>query len=314
VTSVLVIGGLLLVLFVVLFLKVQSDQSANVQTAIYEQAQLQQKADASLAKVRADNTNDASTVIPLIEFADLSLPIAVESLARELHLNCVIEPGLRAELENSPMVFIRWEKLRARQALLAILDSRDLQLVENSETGVARITRKTADTNLKPAKEPLAVAQNLSFGPVVERVVEQCCEPDFEWFDLDKGIAFSAGNLSEDINDPALEAWLRKSGGDVAANSGSSPDLISRGDDFISLPVLASLWDSASAEKIWQLAAEARPAKKIALMLSDGKFPATFVFKTREGGTGLLQITGFTENPRGVKIRYKLVQNGGDKK
>ena len=24
---------------------------------------------------------------------------------------------------------------------------------------------------------------------------------------------------------------------------------------------------------------------------------------------GLLQITGFTENPRGVKIRYKLVQN-----
>jgi hypothetical protein len=33
-------------------------------------------------------------------------------------------------------------------------------------------------------------------------------------------------------------------------------------------------------------------------------------FKTREGGMGILQITGFTENPRGVKIRYKLVQEG----
>jgi hypothetical protein len=34
---------------------------------------------------------------------------------------------------------------------------------------------------------------------------------------------------------------------------------------------------------------------------------ATFYFRTREGGMGLLQITGFTDNPRGVKIRYKLV-------
>jgi hypothetical protein len=40
--------------------------------------------------------------------------------------------------------------------------------------------------------------------------------------------------------------------------------------------------------------------------------PTTWLFKTREGGMGILQITGFTENPRGVKIRYKLVQNGGD--
>ena len=34
----------------------------------------------------------------------------------------------------------------------------------------------------------------------------------------------------------------------------------------------------------------------------------TYVFKTREGGMGILQITGFTENPRSVKIRYRLVQ------
>jgi hypothetical protein len=34
----------------------------------------------------------------------------------------------------------------------------------------------------------------------------------------------------------------------------------------------------------------------------------TWFFKTREGGTGLLQVTGFTENPRGVKLRYRLVK------
>ena len=36
----------------------------------------------------------------------------------------------------------------------------------------------------------------------------------------------------------------------------------------------------------------------------------TFLFKTGSGRIGLLQITGFTDNPRGVKLRYKLVQSG----
>ncbi len=40
---------------------------------------------------------------------------------------------------------------------------------------------------------------------------------------------------------------------------------------------------------------------------------ATWFFKTRQGRVGILQIAGFTENPRGVKIRYKLVQNGAGK-
>lgn len=32
-----------------------------------------------------------------------------------------------------------------------------------------------------------------------------------------------------------------------------------------------------------------------------------FAFKTREGGVGILQIIGFTEDPPGVKIRYRMV-------
>jgi hypothetical protein len=36
----------------------------------------------------------------------------------------------------------------------------------------------------------------------------------------------------------------------------------------------------------------------------------TVLIRTRAGRYGLLQITGFTENPRGVKLRYKLVQSG----
>jgi hypothetical protein len=46
----------------------------------------------------------------------------------------------------------------------------------------------------------------------------------------------------------------------------------------------------------------------------DAKWQGTddylYAFQTDDGQSGVLQITGFTENPRGVKLRYKLVQNG----
>jgi|GEM_PF-897183 len=41
-----------------------------------------------------------------------------------------------------------------------------------------------------------------------------------------------------------------------------------------------------------------------------GDLPQLFCFQTPLGKRGLLQVTGFTDNPRGVKLRYKLVQNG----
>ena len=34
--------------------------------------------------------------------------------------------------------------------------------------------------------------------------------------------------------------------------------------------------------------------------------------ETRTGRKGILQITGFTENPRGVKLRYKRAQTADD--
>ena len=35
--------------------------------------------------------------------------------------------------------------------------------------------------------------------------------------------------------------------------------------------------------------------------------PDTYYVRTHDNGYGLLQIIGFSDNPRGVKIRYKLV-------
>ena len=42
--------------------------------------------------------------------------------------------------------------------------------------------------------------------------------------------------------------------------------------------------------------------------LMEGALPATFAFQTRKGDLGILQVIRFTEEPRGMRIRYKLVQ------
>ena len=46
-------------------------------------------------------------------------------------------------------------------------------------------------------------------------------------------------------------------------------------------------------------------------VLTDGKAPATFIFQTREGSQGLLQIIGPAEK-NGVKIRYKVTKEAED--
>ena len=82
------------------------------------------------------------------------------------------------------------------------------------------------------------------------------------------------------------------------------------GCDLVAVPVANEQFESAAVETV------AGRLKEIALTtdtqvsvtLHATNTPATWLFKTREGGMGLVQITGFAENPRAVKIRYKLVQ------
>jgi hypothetical protein len=101
--------------------------------------------------------------------------------------------------------------------------------------------------------------------------------------------------------------------------------------DIAALPVSDYLWEKDSPQNVadyflleWQKPKEITMLWPLAdhwgLERHDAGQPqpswmlpncvSTFYVRTREGGMGLLQITGFTENPRGVKVRYKLVQNG----
>lgn len=70
--------------------------------------------------------------------------------------------------------------------------------------------------------------------------------------------------------------------------------------------------ESISPQEVWQMLWSARLGRQSGLY--DGgwsppkEFPAYFLFETREGGAGIIELLGPTENPPGIKIRYKLLQ------
>jgi hypothetical protein len=162
------------------------------------------------------------------------------------------------------------------------------------------------DVSKPPQSDGLTSA---AFGPVVERVVEECDSPDFKWLDLDTGKHFIPPKTTGEVEDSEHEEWMRQTGADIG---GGRSGLVARGVGFVAIPVMAEFWDAGNAGAVHDLLAQTHPLGHVVLMPADESeslLPATYLFKTREGGRGLLQITGFTENPRGVKIRYKLAQS-----
>ena len=95
----------------------------------------------------APGTN--SNIIPLIQFVDVPLTAAIENLARQADLNYILDPkigygqaGADGRTVPQPSISIRWENLTAEQALTAVLNNYDLQLVQDSKTKIARVAPK----------------------------------------------------------------------------------------------------------------------------------------------------------------------------
>jgi hypothetical protein len=106
--------------------------------------------------------------------------------------------------------------------------------------------------------------------------------------------------------------WVRQQGLDAVfavANNDDHSDIVSFNLGMVLLVLPSGAWSETAPEQldrdIANAAAERVPLLKIT---AKGKLP-TYGFKTSEGARGIFQITGVTENPRGVKIRYKLVQS-----
>lgn len=91
----------------------------------------------------------AGTIIPLIVMDEVPLTDAIKNLARQAGLNYMLDPklaigqlGADGKPGPQPMVSIRWEKVSANQALAALLNNYNLQIVEDPKTKISRVTDK----------------------------------------------------------------------------------------------------------------------------------------------------------------------------
>jgi serine/threonine protein kinase len=155
---------------------------------------------------------------------------------------------------------------------------------------------------------PTAEAWN--FSPIHERILPLKPQPDalFGWLDLDSGMVLT--NSSLDWQTRSGHDWIQAHGLDVVATESSKnlPTLL--GLDTIIASAPTNGWDMVTAADVihnWAFLQNEPQQKQVF-----GVFPGqtdTFFFQTREGGKGILQILGFADNSRGVKIRYRLVQS-----
>jgi serine/threonine protein kinase len=174
---------------------------------------------------------------------------------------------------------------------------------------------------LKRLDANTAAAPNLSFGPVVERILtgDPMLPPTFLCLH-DGTFVFPPDELKTNSSAKALADWWRGTQADFIAMVMENKHLL------VSLEVGGAKFAEVPGEK-WD---NATPADVAAALQANGSLqavgeggivsyvlpepvvlPATFAVESRIGEKGLLQITGFTDNPRGMKLRYKLVQDGG---
>jgi hypothetical protein len=177
---------------------------------------------------------------------------------------------------------------------------------------------------------------NLSFGSVMERTLTSVAfdnHTESQYFDFETGtfhvpppeiakeLQAAVGNAGTGtLNRPskALYDWLEQSGVDVVAgNLQSETELwfIDRSYAGHRTPPLTQPFDSIPATLVHM---EPMPPLGIYDPLQMHRAPLQrwhyedkadiIEFRTREGNLGILKVAGLTENPRGVKIRYKLVQ------
>jgi|GEM_PF-3476857 len=166
-----------------------------------------------------------------------------------------------------------------------------------------------------PPVQPRAEGQQPGFSPVIEITVNDVVSVrKNSLVDFDTGKLFS---LPENFfeNDETqttvekIKEWFIKNGIDV---SGATQDTVQglSCEGMIIAPMNNYYWDSVQAQflatfDLWELGKPGSPA----YMTAQGRLPVTYIFKTREGGIGILQIIGFNDEPKGVNIRYKMLNN-----
>jgi len=140
-----------------------------------------------------------------------------------------------------------------------------------------------------------------------------------EALDLDPGAVFKQPKDMDQWSEEGLVQWVKENGVDLFVDHGPGGvwSLLTTTNAELKLARVGNdKWGVISeAELVRVLAGDSTPLQivtqgmmKVYLLPKEMQLPMTFAFKTSSGGVGVLQVTGYKDHLRGVKIRYKQVQ------
>ena len=193
------------------------------------------------------------------------------------------------------------------------------QVVEQARQRQSEMVRLTAlqhahsEAQRQQRNQSVPKQTNASFGPVIERVLIDVNEPG-----TNKAIRFRTGELASPLagGGAVITEWMLENRMDLVVSWRSNQwQLITAG--LRLRDISPGSWENANKASVRNALSqfpflthpgELETTDRTYLMPEDTKLPWTLAFETTERDRGLLQILGFTDNPRGVKIRYKLVQ------
>ena len=159
---------------------------------------------------------------------------------------------------------------------------------DGDDPGALKVSwRRARQATLRGKASSLQTTETV-FGPVIERVVT-------EEIDLDSG-SLKPEELSGD--DHRADALYEDP---VFVFAVSTDRIRLAGND----------WTELSPEQLKTALEKRLNPSDITFNKDHAELPVTLGFRTGSGRIGVLQIIGFTDKPRGVKIRYKLVQAAG---
>jgi hypothetical protein len=96
--------------------------------------------DASLLDMNTNNSAfSPNEIIPIIEFKEVPLDIALVNLIHQSAVDIKIDPRITADYAT---LSIRWENITAKQAILALCNNYDLDIVKDATTGDIQIKPK----------------------------------------------------------------------------------------------------------------------------------------------------------------------------
>jgi hypothetical protein len=215
-------------------------------------------------------------------------------------------------------------------AFWCILGALLLDVAVNATINIATAIHDSHKSLSAAAAEP---TQKPTFGPVIERVVNDGVGTlENNAIDLDTGKLVSLPPDLAGDDDEKTKTWAAANRVDAyavyepQAATAEAAELREKsiyektgvhlppgrltGLGFYDAAILSDSnadWETITPDRVASMIAQ-KASRPWDYLPSKPDSVTTWLFKTREGGAGILQITVFTDNPRGMKIRYKLVQ------